>query len=172
MNKSSTSGLTKPRTSSAYKLQTKMNVPIKEDEIILTPEQQERMYWARIKYDSHKWIEYHKGYYKCEFCDLIHTSTLSFETVNICKKNPNLFPTDNQTPTNSNKMTVRQLTKQLLDFNPDAKISVRLENGSSVDFTLAWGALDAEGVNKERITSVSIDVEGNKDNVESEQVLS
>ncbi len=81
-----------------YKLQTKMNVPIKEDEIILTPEQQERMYWAKIKYDSHKWIEYHKGYYKCEFCDLIHTSMLSFETVNICKKNPNLFPMDNQTP--------------------------------------------------------------------------
>jgi hypothetical protein len=68
-----------------------MNIPIKEDEIILTPEQQERMYWAKIKYDSHKWIEYHKGYYKCEFCDLIHTSMLSFETVNICKKNPNLF---------------------------------------------------------------------------------
>ena len=75
-----------------------MNIPIKEDEIILTPEQQERMYWAQIKYDSHKWIEYHKGYYKCEFCDSIHTSMLSFENVNICKKNPNLFPTDNQTP--------------------------------------------------------------------------
>ena len=76
-----------------------MNIPIKEDEIILTPEQQERMYWAQIKYDSHKWIEYHKGYYKCEFCDSFHTSMLSFENVNICKKNPNLFPTDNQTPT-------------------------------------------------------------------------
>jgi hypothetical protein len=75
-----------------------MNIPIKEDEIILTPEQQERMYWAQLKYDSHKWIEYHKGYYKCEFCDSIHTSMLSFENVNICKKNPNLFPTDNQTP--------------------------------------------------------------------------
>ena len=69
-----------------------MNIPIKEDEIILTPEQQERMYWAQLKYDSHKWIEYHKGYYKCEFCDSIHTSMLSFENVNICKKNPNLFP--------------------------------------------------------------------------------
>ena len=69
-------------------------------------------------------------------------------------------------------MKVRELTKQLLDFNPDAKISVRLGNGSSVDFTLAWGAFDGEGMNKERTTSVSIYVEGNEDNVESEQVLS
>jgi len=68
-----------------------MNVPIKEEEITLTPEQQERMYWTKIKYDSHKWIEYHKGYYKCEFCDSFHTSMLSLENVNICKKNPNLF---------------------------------------------------------------------------------
>jgi len=75
-----------------------MNVPIKEDEIILTPEQQERMYWTQLKYDSHKWIEYHNGYYKCEFCDSTHTSVRTFDTVNICKKNPNLFPTDNQTP--------------------------------------------------------------------------
>jgi hypothetical protein len=75
-----------------------MNIPIKEEEIILTPEQQERMYWAQLKYDSHKWIEYLKGYYQCEFCYSTHTSMLSFENVNICKKNPNLFPTDNQTP--------------------------------------------------------------------------
>jgi len=76
-----------------------MNIPIKEDEIIFTPEEKERIYWAQLKYDSHKWIEHIKGYYKCEFCDLTHNSMLSFENVNICKKNPNLFPTDNQTPT-------------------------------------------------------------------------
>ena len=75
-----------------------MNIPIKEDEIIFTPEEKERIYWAQLKYDSHKWIEYIKGYYKCEFCDLTHNSMISFENVNICKKNPNLFPTDNQTP--------------------------------------------------------------------------
>ena len=67
-------------------------------------------------------------------------------------------------------MTVRELTKQLLDFNPDAKISVRLGNGASVDFTLAWGALDGEGMNKERTSSVSIYVEGDEDNIVSEQV--
>ena len=67
-------------------------------------------------------------------------------------------------------MTVRELTKQLLDFNPDAKISVVLGNGASTDFTLAWCALDGEGMNKARTSSVSIYVEGNEDNVESERV--
>jgi hypothetical protein len=73
-----------------------MNVPIKKEEILLTPEEEERRYWVMIKYDSHKWTEYHKGYYQCEFCDARHTSVLSIDHVNICKKNPNLFPTDNQ----------------------------------------------------------------------------
>ena len=67
-------------------------------------------------------------------------------------------------------MTVRELTKQLLDFNPDAKISVVLGNGASTDFTLAWGALDGEGMNKARTSSVSIYVEGSEDSVESECV--
>lgn len=60
-------------------------------------------------------------------------------------------------------MTVRELTKQFLDFNPDANIKVRLGNGTSVDFTLAWGALDGEGMNKERTSSVTIYVEGNEE---------
>lgn len=65
--------------------------------------------------------------------------------------------------------TVRELTKQLLDFNPDANIKVRLGNGTSVDFTLAWGALDGEGMNKERTSSVSIYVEGNEEAPQDEQ---
>jgi hypothetical protein len=63
-------------------------------------------------------------------------------------------------------MTVRELTKQLLDFNPDANIRVRLGNGTSVDFTLAWGALDGEGMNKERTSSVSIYVEGEQETLQ------
>ena len=66
-------------------------------------------------------------------------------------------------------MTVRELTKQLLDFNPDANIKVRLGNGTSVDFTLAWGALDGEGMNKERTSSVTIYVEWNEEAPQNEQ---
>jgi len=65
-------------------------------------------------------------------------------------------------------MTVRELTKQLLDFNPDANIKVRLGNGTSVDFTLAWGALDGEGMNKKRTSSVTIYV-GDEDAPQDEQ---
>ena len=75
------------------------------------------MYWAQLKYDSHKWIEYPKGYYKCEFCDSIHTSVRTVDTVNICKKNPNLFPTDNQTPNQKTmNQTFEQLKEQVLQW--------------------------------------------------------
>lgn len=69
-------------------------------------------------------------------------------------------------------MTIRELTKQLLDFNPDANIQVRVGNGSSVDFTLAWGALDGEGISKERTSSVSIYLEGeySEENSQHEQI--
>lgn len=58
-------------------------------------------------------------------------------------------------------MTIRELTKQLLDFSPDANIKVILSNGTPVDFTLAWGAGDGEGVKKEKASSVSIHVKSN-----------
>lgn len=67
------------------------------------------------------------------------------------------------------KITLYDFTKQLLDFNPDANIKVRLGNGTSVDFTLAWGALDREGMNKERTSSVSIYVERNEEAPQDEQ---
>lgn len=57
-------------------------------------------------------------------------------------------------------MIVRDLIKQLLDFNPDAKIDVVLGNGKPTDFSLAWGALDGEGMSKLKTSSVSIYVEG------------
>jgi hypothetical protein len=106
-----------------------MNIPIKEEKITLSPEQQERMYWAKIKYDSHKWIEYYKGYYKCEFCDSTHTSVLTFDTVNICKKNPNLFPMDNQTPnpmkneTIKTEWSLRSCFEQMRDANGDVMLT-------------------------------------------------
>jgi hypothetical protein len=56
-------------------------------------------------------------------------------------------------------MTVRDLIRQLVEFNPDAKIDVDLGNGKPTSFSLAWGALDGEGMDKVKTSSVSIDVE-------------
>lgn len=69
-------------------------------------------------------------------------------------------------------MTVRDLIKQLLDFNQNANIGVVLGNGKTVDFSLAWGALDGEGMNKERTSSVSIYVGDSDNEVESNSQFS
>ena len=69
-------------------------------------------------------------------------------------------------------MTVRELTKQLLDFNPNANIGVVLGNGKTVEFSLAWGALDGEGMNKERTSSVSIYVADYDNETESNSEIS
>ena len=37
-------------------------------------------------------------------------------------------------------------TKQLLDFNPDARVVVRNGNNPSADFILAWGELNENGI--------------------------
>ena len=66
-------------------------------------------------------------------------------------------------------MTVQDLTKQLLDFNPDAKLSVYLGNSIYTDFSLAWGALEGDGVKKEKTKSISIYIGGNKTNDEDER---
>ena len=72
--------------------------------------------------------------------------------------------------TNFKKMTIRELTKQLLDFNPDAQIRVRNGNNPSTDFVLAWGELSENGMDKTKQSVVTIFVETDEDNIESEQV--
>lgn len=56
-------------------------------------------------------------------------------------------------------MTVRDLMRQLVEFNPDAEIDVVLGNGKPTNFSLAWGALDGKGMNKVKTSSVSIYVD-------------
>jgi hypothetical protein len=56
-------------------------------------------------------------------------------------------------------MTVRDLMRQLVEFNPDAEINAVLGNGKPTKFSLAWGALDGEGMNKVKTSSVSIHIE-------------
>jgi hypothetical protein len=59
-------------------------------EVEISKEEEERMYWERFNFDSHKWVEYHPNYFRCEFCELIHTSNISLDGFSICDKNPNL----------------------------------------------------------------------------------
>ena len=70
------------------------------------------------------------------------------------------------------KMTIREFTKQLLDFNPDAQIKVRNGNNPSTDFTLAWGELSENGMDKTKQSVVTIFVEADENDVKSEQVSS
>lgn len=67
-----------------------MTKALKEDEIVLTEEQQEQMYWSRYKFDSHRWVEYAKGYYQCSFCGRQHTSAMPINFASLCQSNPHL----------------------------------------------------------------------------------
>lgn len=69
-------------------------------------------------------------------------------------------------------MTVRKLTKQLLDFNPDARVVVRNGNKHSTDFVLAWGELNENGMDKTKQSVVTIFVEGENNEPQDEQMAS
>ena len=69
-------------------------------------------------------------------------------------------------------MTVRKLTKQLLDFNPDARVVVRNGNNPSTDFVLAWGELNENGMDKTKQSVVTIFVEGENNEPQDEQMAS
>jgi hypothetical protein len=77
-----------------------MTVPLKEQEIILSIEQRERMYWDDIRFNSHRWVEYRKGYYECSFCNSIHTSTMPTNTHALCESNPHLNQLNNESNSN------------------------------------------------------------------------
>ena len=59
-------------------------------------------------------------------------------------------------------MTVKDLIKQLLDFNPDANIQVSDLNGNISDFSLAWGAFEGEGITKDKTNHVFVYTDPNK----------
>jgi hypothetical protein len=49
----------------------------------------EKMQWHDYIWNSHKWIETHKGYYTCAFCRANWTSKMSIdENVRMCANNP------------------------------------------------------------------------------------
>lgn len=66
-----------------------MLIPIKEEILEISPEQQEKMYWDQIMFDSHRWVEFHKGYFTCDFCKSTRTSSMPVSGP-MCKENPHL----------------------------------------------------------------------------------
>lgn len=65
---------------------TRLN-PIKITETV--KEDMELMDWI---WNSHWWIEYYSGYYKCKWCGVCHTSMMAI-TIDfpLCSKNPCLL---------------------------------------------------------------------------------
>lgn len=61
---------------------------VTNEEIILTAEQREQIFWESWTFDSHKWLEYQKGYFACDFCGAIHTSMMPISNQKLCLKNP------------------------------------------------------------------------------------
>jgi hypothetical protein len=58
-------------------------------EVIFTDEEEKDINLANWAWDSHSWIEYYPGYYKCEWCGLLCTSlTPITKDYPICKSNP------------------------------------------------------------------------------------
>jgi len=72
-------------------LKTKiMHIDLPQPQRILTKEEEEKQYWDLLKYDSHKWVEFAKGYYDCEYCKIIHTSVMPIDGKPLCSENPHL----------------------------------------------------------------------------------
>lgn len=50
--------------------------------------EQERKYFTDLIFNSHKWVEFREGLYKCEFCSAKHSSYIPFEYNYFCPSNP------------------------------------------------------------------------------------
>lgn len=59
----------------------------------LTPEELEKQYFEKLRYDSHKFVEINQGIAACDYCGLAvngyHGVKLS--DIGLCKRNPYLF---------------------------------------------------------------------------------
>jgi hypothetical protein len=65
-----------------------MIVPLQDTLREISKEEQEKMYFEDIIFNTHKWIEFHEGYYRCEFCAAHHTSVTPIHYTTICPENP------------------------------------------------------------------------------------
>ena len=65
-----------------------MFIPIKEEVFKISETDAEKMYWNEWIWNSHKWIEQHKGYYTCQFCNQSFTNIMPLgDNVKLCQQN-------------------------------------------------------------------------------------
>lgn len=63
----------------------------------LTQEQKENIEWQSWVYNSHRWVEYEKGYYQCSFCGHNATNQMGVTSgVGLCKQNPEIIKHNNR----------------------------------------------------------------------------
>lgn len=65
-----------------------MYINLPEPQLHLTEEEKEKSFWDRWRFDSHRFVEYEKGYAQCSFCGAVHTSTMPVNNFSICIANP------------------------------------------------------------------------------------
>ena len=65
-----------------------MFIPIKEEVFKISETDAEKMYWNEWVWNSHKWIEHHKGYYTCQFCNQSFTNMMPLDdNIKMCQHN-------------------------------------------------------------------------------------
>lgn len=69
---------------------------------VLTSEEKEKEELAMWAWNSHYWIEYQEGYYKCKYCGKHTTNTAGYINFTLCPKNPivirDCFPPKSEIP--------------------------------------------------------------------------
>ena len=69
-----------------------MYIPLKT-ETGLTPEELEKQYFEKLRYDSHKFVEINQGIAGCQYCGLLVNGNAGvvYSNIQLCPKNPHLF---------------------------------------------------------------------------------
>lgn len=69
-----------------------MYVSLKKEEQ-LTPEELEKQYFEKLRFDSHKFIEIQKGIAACAYCEkkINGNMGVNYKEIQLCPKNPHLF---------------------------------------------------------------------------------
>ena len=55
--------------------------------------EEEKLFWDKWIFQSHKWVEYKEGYYECSYCNATHKEGEGYSKVSLCFKNSFLFKT-------------------------------------------------------------------------------
>ena len=57
---------------------------------------EEKKFWQKWLFDSHRWIEYKPGYFECSWCLSTWNDKKDETQVEICKQNPHVKPEESK----------------------------------------------------------------------------